>query len=255
MLQGNWIPIDKNAVHELPKNRPYTGLEAIFCLSVDIDNAIHKYTKAGKGSSGMPRTPDEAINLVMAHGQSISGYAALWGWSRCKVRTFINRIRQGLDTNQTGVRHPIRLIINNLKSRLDSNQTGVKQALDTTNYPISSNLNPKDKKRSTRTFSPPSIQDVTAYCKERNNHVDAQRWFDHYEAVGWFVGKKKMVEWKAAVRTWEISESGGKNSGKRNDRTGNARDVGSTKQAAGYSSAARNLGDGAEYPVDVEVTE
>lgn len=52
-------------------------------------------------------------------------------------------------------------------------------------------------------FSPPTLEEVTAYCKERNNSVNPQRWLDHYESNGWMVGRNKMKDWKAAVRTWE----------------------------------------------------
>jgi hypothetical protein len=51
----------------------------------------------------------------------------------------------------------------------------------------------------------PSVEEITAYCKERNNSVNAQTFFDHYESNGWVVGKAKMKKWKAAVRTWEKS--------------------------------------------------
>lgn len=52
-------------------------------------------------------------------------------------------------------------------------------------------------------FSPPSLADVRAYCAERGNGVDPERWYNHYTANGWMVGKNKMKDWKAAVRTWE----------------------------------------------------
>ena len=52
-------------------------------------------------------------------------------------------------------------------------------------------------------FSPPTLEEVTAYCKERGNNVDPQRFIDHYTANGWKVGKNTMKDWKAAVRTWE----------------------------------------------------
>ena len=52
-------------------------------------------------------------------------------------------------------------------------------------------------------FKPPTIEEVRAYCLERGNSVDAERWHNHYRANGWMVGKTKMVDWKAAVRTWE----------------------------------------------------
>ena len=52
-------------------------------------------------------------------------------------------------------------------------------------------------------FSPPDVSDVQDYCYERCNNVDAQAFVDFYESKGWMVGKNKMKDWKAAVRTWE----------------------------------------------------
>lgn len=52
-------------------------------------------------------------------------------------------------------------------------------------------------------FVPPLLNEVQSYCLERNNGVDAQKFVDFYTAKGWYVGKNKMKDWKAAVRTWE----------------------------------------------------
>jgi hypothetical protein len=67
------------------------------------------------------------------------------------------------------------------------------------------NRNKDRKKKEKTSHIPPSIEDVTAYCKERNKGVDPQVWYDHYQAKGWMIGKSKMVNWQAAVRTWEKS--------------------------------------------------
>ncbi len=50
---------------------------------------------------------------------------------------------------------------------------------------------------------PPLLEDVKLYCEERNNGVDYNRWFNFYESKGWLIGKNKMKDWKASVRTWE----------------------------------------------------
>ena len=63
-----------------------------------------------------------------------------------------------------------------------------------------------DKPPRTR-FVPPSLSDVQAYCQERQNGVDAQRFIDYYTSNGWKVGKNSMKDWKAAVRTWERSDT------------------------------------------------
>lgn len=52
-------------------------------------------------------------------------------------------------------------------------------------------------------FKKPTLEEVQDYCNERNNGVDAQRFIDFYESKGWMVGKNKMKDWKACVRTWE----------------------------------------------------
>lgn len=54
-----------------------------------------------------------------------------------------------------------------------------------------------------KVFIPPNLDEVKAYCEERGNGIDAERFIDHYEARGWMLGKNKMKNWKAAVRTWE----------------------------------------------------
>lgn len=55
-------------------------------------------------------------------------------------------------------------------------------------------------------FTPPTVEQVQEYCWERGNCVDPQRFVDYYTSNGWMVGKNKMKDWKAAVRTWEQKE-------------------------------------------------
>jgi hypothetical protein len=54
------------------------------------------------------------------------------------------------------------------------------------------------------------MEEVQAYCLERKNNVDAERFIDYYTSNGWLVGKNKMKDWKAAVRTWERNGFGNK---------------------------------------------
>ena len=63
----------------------------------------------------------------------------------------------------------------------------------------------KEKNNNIKRFTPPTYEQVSTYCKERNNTVDAERFYDFYESKGWMVGKNKMKDWKAAVRNWERS--------------------------------------------------
>lgn len=58
----------------------------------------------------------------------------------------------------------------------------------------------------TKRFRRPTLEEVAAYCKERGNKVNPQRFIDFYESKGWKVGKTPMKDWKACVRTWESED-------------------------------------------------
>lgn len=53
----------------------------------------------------------------------------------------------------------------------------------------------------------PTIEEVKEYCIERKNAVDPEKWFDFYSSKGWMIGKNRMKDWKAAVRTWEKGQA------------------------------------------------
>ena len=57
-------------------------------------------------------------------------------------------------------------------------------------------------------FVPPTIDEVYHYCIEKSitHKVNPERFVAFYESKGWFVGKNKMKDWKAAVRNWASRE-------------------------------------------------
>lgn len=65
----------------------------------------------------------------------------------------------------------------------------------------------EDNKKRKR-FTPPTVDEVRAYCIERGNGIDAERFVSYYTANGWKVGKNPMKDWRAAVRTWERRDTG-----------------------------------------------
>ena len=62
--------------------------------------------------------------------------------------------------------------------------------------------NKKDK-RTPSVFTPPSVEEVEDYCRGRGNGIGGQEFVDFYASKGWMIGKNRMKDWKAAVRTWE----------------------------------------------------
>ncbi|MDR2223582.1 MAG: DUF6291 domain-containing protein [Flavobacteriaceae bacterium] len=100
---------------------------------------------------------------------------------------------------------------------------------------------PKSQKQ---VFKKPTIQEIQEYCQERNNQVDAQRFFDHYESNGWQVGKTKMKDWKAAIRTWERNSFNNQNqnqNGQQQERFVGRQSIDTIRHNAtiGYEAAER----------------
>lgn len=91
-------------------------------------------------------------------------------------------------------------------------------------------------KKRAKAFQPPTVDEVREYCKERGNDVAPETFVDFYESKGWMVGKTKMKDWKAAVRTWERSD--GRRGVKSNGRNG----TNPTKPDAGRDSTAGMVG-------------
>lgn len=63
-----------------------------------------------------------------------------------------------------------------------------------------------DKPPTRHSFSPPSVDDVREYCREKGYNVDPERFVDYYTSNGWNVGRNPMKDWKAAVRSWNRKE-------------------------------------------------
>ena len=92
--------------------------------------------------------------------------------------------------------------INNLSIYINDNDNDNERIVGT-NRGHESSKSPKEKPQ--RNVIPPQPEWVKEYCESRKNNVDYQKFMDFYESKGWLVGKTKMKDWEAAVRTWESS--------------------------------------------------
>ena len=78
--------------------------------------------------------------------------------------------------------------------------------------------NKQYKENAKRKFSKPTLEEINQYCLERNNGINAEAFYDFYECKDWYVGKNKMKDWKACIRTWEQRDKKEKQSSKDFDR-------------------------------------
>lgn len=164
---------------------------------------------------------------LIRRGQIVVGrkqLSQIWRVSEQSVRTILNNLRSdGFLTTEPTNRGTVITVTNfdiyQSDQPLDqpANQPAINQPSTTskkgkneekkdTTIVVSKEKNPAE---SAKRFSKPSVEDVAAYCRERRNTVDPQRFWDYYESRGWTVGRAPMKDWKAAVRTWERNGNGG----------------------------------------------
>lgn len=159
-----------------------------------------------------------------------------WKWSRSKVRRFLKRLtdekmiklkttnqgttlyvrnfkkyQEGDTTNDTagdtaGDTTKKRMVDSKTPSQRPTNDT----ATDTTGDTQIQEVKNKEVKNINigRKFVKPTVDQVRAYCRERNNNINPESFIDYYEARGWKLNKGlSMKDWKAAVRTWERNDN------------------------------------------------
>ena len=160
--------------------------------------------------------------VVITRGQfmtSIRKLAIRWEWSTSTVFDFLkileddNMIKKESDSHRTLltiINYEVYQGVPNTDQTLNEHQSNANRTQIETTKEYKNIRNKEFKENDTpngvskrKCFAPPTVDEVRAYCQERGNNIDPQRFVDFYESKGWFVGKNKMKSWKAAVRTWE----------------------------------------------------
>ncbi len=155
--------------------------------------------------------PEKWHGIDIKRGQLITGLYRLseaTGISMQTVRTCINRLKS---TNELTIKstnkYSIITICNYDQYQdvkyIDNKQNNKETNKRTTNEQQTTNNKQEYKEEEERNIIPPTLEMVQRYCNERKNNVDADKWYSFYAAKGWMIGKNKMKDWHAAVRTWE----------------------------------------------------
>ena len=65
---------------------------------------------------------------------------------------------------------------------------------------INTDISPKAKKKG---FTPPTLEEVSGYIREKGYSIDAKHFMDYYESADWhFANGKPVKNWKQCVVTW-----------------------------------------------------
>lgn len=166
-------------------------------------NATHQKTPAVFGG----------VKIVLNPGQLITGRKVIsdkFGISESKVQRILKSFENEQQIEQqTSNKNRLISIVNwtiyqeceqQIEQSMNNKRTTTEQQVNTNNN-VNNDNNVINKR--VRNFVPPTFEEVRNYCIERNNNVDPERFVDFYSSKGWMVGKNKMKDWKAAVRTWE----------------------------------------------------
>lgn len=79
----------------------------------------------------------------------------------------------------------------------------------TSHHETDKNREDKNRTDKSKRFTPPTLEEVDAYCRERQNGINAQHFLDYYQARGWELRPgQKVKDWKACIRTWEQRSNG-----------------------------------------------
>ena len=185
------------------QKRKYSNFEAWIDILLKVNHHENTFHLGDREFKVMP-------------GETITSQLKLskrWGWSLGKVNLFLKRLQNENEIKLICENKFTKIVVNKwshyqpkhenkMKTKRKQNENKMKQ-LDN-----DKNDNKNDKEVKGKKFTPPTLEEVQAYIKEKKYNIDANTWIDHYISNGWMVGKNKMKDWKAAVRTWSKNKYG-----------------------------------------------
>ena len=196
MKQGGWIKIHRKMVDWEWYSNPTT-----FCVWMHLlIEASHEY----KVWRGFTIAPGQLIASVKSLSRST-------GLSVQQVRTALRNIQ---------TTHEITIVATNRFSIITICKYDEYQVLsgkhqqtrqqtkahpnNTINNNIEEHQEHQDLSKDIERFSEPSVDEVKGYIAEKGYSVNADVFVAFYTSKGWMVGKSKMKDWRAAVRSWEL---------------------------------------------------
>lgn len=139
-----------------------------------------------------------------------------WGWSRTKVRRFLEILENEsmIALKKDSKKTALNIVNFSIFQDVDSEKEHQKNIKKTSEkHQKNTNKNEEEcikneeevyggKTPKRTTFIPPTLEEIEAYCLEKGYRIDAERFVNYYESNGWMVGRNKMKKWKAAVANW-----------------------------------------------------
>jgi hypothetical protein len=190
---SGWIKIHRSITNHwlYSEKRVYSKLEAWYDMLIAVNYSDSKTLIKGK-------------LYEVKRGQSImslDSWAKRWSWDKSKVRRFLNTLQNDNMIELKSDTITTQLTICNYESyqgERNADETPVKRKRNADETQTTLIEERKEEKK----FIIPTFNDVLEYCMQNNLDVDGVKFINFYESKGWMVGKNKMKDWKAAIRTW-----------------------------------------------------
>ena len=137
-------------------------------------------------------------------GQFVTSFGKISSDTGISLQTIRTLLKKFEKTNEINIQTTNKFTIVTLckyecyQQENEPTNTQLTNEQQTTNKQLTTNKNDKNEKK----FIIPTFNDVLEYCMQNNLDVDGVKFINFYESKGWMVGKNKMKDWKAAVRTW-----------------------------------------------------
>ena len=190
--------LDHGGALRFSKEIPYTEKMLSAVLETDenvVHNGLNLLMSLGlvelwdDGTYFLPKVADMTISRADNDGAN-------------RKRAYDERKRQEKNTDSNDT---VTQSVTKSNANVTQFVTNGNEILDIRYKSIDNTKEKPSKKKSASTFVPPTVESVNDYCRERGNDIDAEEFVDFYQSKGWMVGKNKMKDWKACVRTWERS--------------------------------------------------
>jgi DNA-binding transcriptional MerR regulator len=137
-------------------------------------------------------------------GQFVTSFGKISSDTGISLQTIRTLLKKFEKTNEINIQTTNKFTIVTLckyecyQQENEPTNTQLTNEQQTTNKQLTTNKNNKNEKK----FIIPTFNDVLEYCMQNNLDVDGVKFINFYESKGWMVGKNKMKDWKAAIRTW-----------------------------------------------------
>jgi predicted phage replisome organizer len=215
----NWIKLDINILDDAKIKiiRSHPDGDSVVLLWIGLLCLAMKSSRPGtiEISDGLPYTVDDLSNLFHLEKKTVEMGLALFvkyrmvevfeggtieviNFSKHQKLEEIERIRELTKARMAKYRERLRIT----HEPVTRNKRVTIRNVTPTDLDLDLDLDNRGKGK----FIPPSIDDVAAYCRERENGINPTTFVESYSAKGWMIGKNKMKDWRAAIRTWETRD-------------------------------------------------